>query len=55
MLEQVVLNSSFAGGDRAAGIDAATVDRWRAHLGRRELGLFARFCGADLAEFGYGS
>ncbi len=54
MLEQVVLNSSFAGGGKPAGIDAATVDRWRAHLGRREIGLFARFCGEDLAEFGYG-
>ena len=55
MLEQVVLNSSFAGGGRAAGIDVGTVDRWRGHLGRRELALFARFCGADLAEFGYRS
>ncbi len=53
MLEQVVHNSSFVGKRTEAGIDLGTLDRWRAHLGARERRIFERFCGAELAEFGY--
>jgi hypothetical protein len=53
MLDIPVVNSSYASPDSEEGVSKEPVDRWRARLSEREIGIIQHSCKSLMNELGY--